>query len=59
MLILNVVCYKVIKFMGYDNIRVWCCDFEIVCSLWKKYYIDEIRKQYRQEDVIIMYFELN
>lgn len=29
--------------------------FEIACSLWKKHYIDETRKQHRQEDVITMY----
>lgn len=45
--------------MGYDNIRVWRRDFEIACSLWKKHYIDETRKQHRQEDVITMYLEPN
>lgn len=59
MSILNAACHKVTKPMGYDNIRVWRRDFEIACSLWKKHYIDETRKQHRQEDVITMYLEPN
>lgn len=55
MSILNAACHKVTRPMGYDNIRVWRRDFEIACSLWKKHYIDETRKQHRQEDVITMY----
>lgn len=31
----------------------------LACSLWKKHYIDETRKQHRQEDVITMYLEPN
>lgn len=54
MSILNAACHKVTRPMGYDNIRVWRRDFEIACSLWKKHYIDETRKQHRQEDVIMM-----
>lgn len=53
MSILNAACHKVTRPMGYDNIRVWRRDFEIACSLWKKHYIDETRKQHRQEDVIL------
>lgn len=56
---LNAACHKVTRPMGYDNIRVWRRDFEIACSLWKKHYIDETRKQHRQEDVITMYLEPN
>ena len=59
MSILNAACHKVTRPMGYDNIRVWRRDFEIACSLWKKHYIDETRKQHRQEDVITMYLEPN
>lgn len=59
MSILNAACHKVTRPMGYDNIRVWRRDFEIACSLWKKHYIDETRKQHRQEDVITMYLESN
>lgn len=59
MFYLNAACHKVTKPMGYDNIRVWRRDFEIACSLWKKHYIDETRKQHRQEDVITMYLEPN
>lgn len=39
----------------FDEIQ----SFEIACSLWKKHYIDETRKQHRQEDVITMYLEPN
>lgn len=59
MSILNAACHKVTRPMGYDNIRVWRRDFEIACSLWKKHYTDETRKQHRQEDVITMYLEPN
>lgn len=59
MSILNAAFHKVTRPMGYDNIRVWRRDFEIACSLWKKHYIDETRKQHRQEDVITMYLEPN
>ena len=59
MSILNAACHKVTRPMGYDNIKVWRRDFEIACSLWKKHYIDETRKQHRQEDVITMYLEPN
>lgn len=55
MSILNAAFHKVTRPMGYDNIRVWRRDFEIACSLWKKHYIDETRKQHRQEDVITIW----
>ena len=56
MSILNAACHKVTRPMGYDNIRVWRRDFEIACSLWKKHYIDETRKQHRQEDCCLRIF---
>ena len=53
--ILDATYHRVTKPMGYD--APWLRDFEIACSLWKKHYIDDARKQNKQEDTISMYLE--
>uniref|UniRef100_UPI001D110947 hypothetical protein n=1 Tax=Blautia sp. MSK22_86 TaxID=2884906 RepID=UPI001D110947 len=30
--------HKVIRPLSYDSLSVWQHDFEIACSMWKKYY---------------------
>lgn len=55
--ILDATYHRVTKPMGYDAPGAWLRDFEIACSLWKKHYIDDARKQNKQEDTISMYLE--
>lgn len=55
--ILDATYHRVTKPMGYDVPGAWLRDFEIACSLWKKHYIDDARKQNKQEDTISMYLE--
>lgn len=36
--------HKVIRPLSYDSLSVWQHDFEVACSMWKKYYIDQDKK---------------